>query len=42
LFTDLLPALKTAGFGDDEIDLLTITNPAKAFTIGVRGETQKE
>jgi phosphotriesterase-related protein len=36
LFTEFLPALKKAGFSDDDIELLTVTNPAKAFTIGVR------
>ena len=36
LFTDFLPALKTAGLSDSDIELLTVTNPAKAFSIGVR------
>jgi phosphotriesterase-related protein len=36
LFTEFLPALKEAGFSDADIELLTVTNPAKAFTIGVR------
>jgi predicted metal-dependent phosphotriesterase family hydrolase len=36
LFTEFLPALKKAGFSDDDIELLTVTNPAKSFTIGVR------
>ena len=36
LHTKFLPALKTAGFSDDDVQLLTVTNPAKAFTVGVR------
>lgn len=36
LFAKFLPALKRAGFGDDEVRQLTVTNPAKAFAIGVR------
>ncbi len=36
LFAKFLPALKNAGFDDDEIRLLTLINPAKAFSIGIR------
>ena len=36
LFTEFLPALGDAGFSDADIELLTVANPAKAFTIGVR------
>jgi len=36
LFTKFLPALIKAGFGKDEIQQLTVTNPANAFAIGVR------
>jgi phosphotriesterase-related protein len=36
LFTRFLPALQTAGFGPDEIDQLIVTNPARAFAVGVR------
>ena len=36
LFTEFLPALKTAGLSDSDIELLTVTNPARAFSIGVR------
>jgi phosphotriesterase-related protein len=36
LFTQFLPALKKAGFTPEEIDLLTVANPAKAFAIRVR------
>jgi predicted metal-dependent phosphotriesterase family hydrolase len=36
LFTDLIPDLKKAGFAESEIRLLTVTNPAKAFTISRR------
>ena len=36
LFEEFLPALTKAGLSDDEIKLLTVTNPAKAFTISVR------
>jgi phosphotriesterase-related protein len=39
LFTDLLPALKEAGFTDDEIKQLTVVNPALAFTVRVRSKT---
>ena len=36
LFAEFLPALNKAGFSDEDIELLTVTNPAKAFSIGVR------
>jgi phosphotriesterase-related protein len=36
LFTEFLPALKRAGLSDSDIGLLTVTNPANAFSIGVR------
>jgi phosphotriesterase-related protein len=36
LFTTLLPALRAAGFSDDEVRQLVETNPAEAFTIRVR------
>ncbi len=36
LFTEFLPQLKGAGFTDKEVEMLTVTNPAKAFTVGVR------
>ena len=36
VFTQFLPALKKAGFSDEEIQQLTVTNPAKAFAIGIR------
>jgi len=36
LLTKFVPALKMAGFSDDDIALLIVTNPAKAFSIGVR------
>jgi phosphotriesterase-related protein len=36
LFTTFLPALKKADFTDDEIKLLTVVSPAKAFSIHVR------
>ncbi len=36
LFTQFLPALKQAGFNDEEIHQLTVTNPARAFSITVR------
>jgi phosphotriesterase-related protein len=36
LFKNLIPALKDDGFTLEEINLLLIENPAKAFTIGVR------
>jgi len=37
LFVEFLPALKAAGLTEAEIRQLTVENPAKAFTIGVRG-----
>lgn len=36
LFRDLIPALRKEGFSESEISQLTVLNPAKAFTIGVR------
>ncbi len=36
LFTDLLPALRAAGFADQEIRQLIAINPAVAFTVRVR------
>ena len=36
LFTEFLPALRRAGVADDEICLLTTTNPADAFALRVR------
>jgi phosphotriesterase-related protein len=37
LFLKLIPALRDEGFSGDEIDQLVIRNPARAFTIEVRG-----
>ena len=36
LFTEFLPALRKAGLTDAEIKRLTVTNPATAFSIGIR------
>ena len=36
LFEQFLPALKKAGFSDQEIHRLTVENPAEAFTVRVR------
>lgn len=36
LFEGFLPALAGAGFTDEEIELLTVHNPAHAFTVGIR------
>ena len=36
LFETFLPALRKHGFTQDQIDLMTIENPKRAFTIGVR------
>lgn len=36
LFTTFLPALRAAGFSDDEVRLLTVENPRQAFTVRVR------
>jgi phosphotriesterase-related protein len=36
MFTTVLPALREASFTEDEIRLLTVENPARAFSIGVR------
>jgi phosphotriesterase-related protein len=36
VFTKFLPAVKQAGLTDAEIRQITMTNPAKAFAVGVR------
>lgn len=36
LFVEFLPALRKAGFRHDDVELMTVRNPAKALTIGVR------
>jgi phosphotriesterase-related protein len=36
LFREFLPALKKAGLTDADLHLLTVANPARAFTIGKR------
>ncbi len=36
IFTDFIPAMKTAGFTDPEIRTITVENPARSFGIGVR------
>lgn len=36
LFETVLPALKKSGFTQDEIDLMTLENPKRAFAIGVK------
>ena len=36
LFTEFLPALIKAGFSDEDIELLTVTSPAKSLTVSVR------
>jgi predicted metal-dependent phosphotriesterase family hydrolase len=36
LFTHMIPALRKADFTAQEIQLLTVGNPARAFTISVR------
>lgn len=36
LFTTFIPALQAAGFSDDEVRLLTVENPRRAFTVRVR------
>ena len=36
LFTDFLPALREAGLTDEEMRTVTVENPSKAFTVGVR------
>jgi phosphotriesterase-related protein len=36
LFEKLIPMLKEEGFSEKEINQLMITNPAKAFTVGIR------
>ena len=41
LFTDLLPALKKAGFTDAEVKQLTVDSPREAFVIRVRARKAK-
>lgn len=41
LFTELLPALKKAGFTDAEVKQLTVDSPREAFTIRVRTRKAK-
>jgi phosphotriesterase-related protein len=36
LFEVLLPAMREHGFTDEELDLLTVENPRRAFSIEVR------
>ncbi|MDH5833418.1 phosphotriesterase family protein [Luteimonas kalidii] len=36
VFTELVPALRSNGFGDDDIDLLFVRNPAQAFAYGTK------
>jgi phosphotriesterase-related protein len=36
LYTTFVPALRKSRFSDDDISQLIVTNPAKAFPIGVR------
>ncbi len=36
LFTDFIPQLEQAGLSNDEIRQLTVDNPCRAFTVGVR------
>jgi len=36
IFTDFIPALKQKGFTQKEIDVIFITNPAKALTVKIR------
>ena len=36
VFEELIPNLKKQGFTDDDIDLLLVKNPAKAFTVKKR------
>ena len=38
IFTGLLPGLKESGFSSEEIDLLLIRNPQKAFAVATRYE----
>ncbi|MCZ6636151.1 MAG: phosphotriesterase, partial [bacterium] len=39
LFETFLPALEQNGFSDEEIHLLTVENPKRAFAIGVRARS---
>jgi phosphotriesterase-related protein len=36
IFTQLIPALKANGFSDDDIDLIMVKNPQKAFAFAVK------
>ena len=36
IFDELIPKLKQNGFSDDDIELLLVTNPARAFALSVR------
>ncbi|MFI5153549.1 MAG: phosphotriesterase [Chitinophagales bacterium] len=36
IFQEFIPALENAGFTKEEIHLILVTNPSRAFTIGVR------
>ena len=36
LFTDFIPLARAEGFTDEEVEALTVENPARAFTIGMR------
>lgn len=36
ILSDFIPALRQQGFTEEEVNTLFITNPAKAFTVGVR------
>ena len=36
LLKTFVPAMLDAGFTEDEVEMLLVTNPAKAFAIGVR------
>jgi phosphotriesterase-related protein len=38
LFTKFLPALREAGLSGTEVQQLVVTNPARAFTMGVRAD----
>jgi len=36
LFTEFIPALKAAGFTNQEIQHMTVENPRRAFTVGIQ------
>ena len=36
LFTDFIPMLTESGFSQEEVELLTVKNPARAFTVSKR------